>query len=643
MTSISRPSSSAALPRRFGLTALAAVVRGHAEDAAWVRPAFLGVTLLAAVLYVVNLTVSGFANTYYSAAALAASQSWSAWFFGSFDAANFITVDKPPLASMLMGLSVRIFGLSSWSILLPEALAGVAAVALLFVIVRRSHGPVAAVIASGVMALTPAAVLIFRYNNPDALLTLLLVGAAGAFLRSLEAGRLRWVIVASVLVGLAFNTKLLQAYLVLPAFAITYLIAAPGTALRRLGTLAIALVTVLVSSLWWVIPVELLPASAHPFIGGSTNNYALDLIFGYNGLARIFGNAIGGGGPGGFAGGPGGGPGFSGTPGLLRLFNSELGGQVAWLLPFSLVGLAAGLGLRWRAARTDARRAAVLMWGGWLLVTAATFSFMSGIIHSYYAVALAPAIGALVGIGVVELWAWRRRSILGGLVMGATILGSGALAWQLLERTPSFAPGLGLVILGVSAVVALIVALPHDEHQRQTQVAAVALGMAILLAGPATYAIDTMQTGYSSGDPAAGPTGGGFGGGAGGPGAASTDAALVSYLLANQDGATWIVATTSAQEAGSLELAAGQPVMAMGGFNGGDPAPTLQEFKQLVAEGKIRYVLVSGRGGFGGPGRGSSSVSAIDQWAASVGSAVDYGGNATLYDLSGVASSTGSA
>ncbi len=501
----------------------------------------MGVTLLAALLYVVNLTVSGFANTYYSAAALAASQSWSAWFFGSFDAANFITVDKPPLATMLMGLSVRVFGLSSWSILLPEALAGVAAVALLFVIVRRSHGPVAAVIASLVMALTPAAVLIFRYNNPDALLTLLLVGAAGAFLRSLEHGRVRWVVLSAILVGLAFNTKLLQAYLVLPAFAITYLIAAPGTIGRRLGTLAIALVAVLVSSLWWVIPIELLPASAHPFIGGSTNNSALDLIFGYNGLARIFGNTFGdgGAGPGGFAGpgfgGPGGGPGFSGTPGLLRLFNSELGGQVAWLLPFSLVGLAAGLGRRWRAPRTDARRAAVLMWGGWLLVTAATFSFMSGIIHSYYTVALAPAIGALVGIGIVELWSWRRRSILGGLVLGATILGSGILAWQLLERTPSFAPGLGLVILGVSAVVALIVALPHDEHQRWTQAAAVALGTAILLAGPATYAIDTMQTGYSSGDPAAGPTGGGFGGGAGGPGAASTDSALVE-LPARQPG-----------------------------------------------------------------------------------------------------------
>ena len=640
MTSITRPSTDATLPRTPGVPGLAGLVRGRAEDAAWVQPAFLGVTVLAAILYVVNLTVSGFANTYYSAAALAASQSWSAWFFGSFDAANFITVDKPPLATMLMGLSVRIFGLSSWSVLLPEALAGVLSVALLFVIVRRSYGPAAAVVASLVMALTPAAVLIFRYNNPDALLTLLLVGAAGAFLRSLEKGRVRWVVLASLLVGLAFNTKLLQAYLVLPSFAITYLIAAPGAVWRRLGILGIALVTVLVSSSWWVLVTVLLPASAHPFIGGSTNNSALDLIFGYNGLARIFGNTFGGGGPGGggpgggFAGGPGGGAGFSGTPGLFRLFNSELGGQVAWLLPFSVVGLASGLALRWRAARTDPRRAATLMWGLWLVVTAATFSFMSGIIHSYYTVALAPAIGALVGIGVVELWSWRRRSIAGGLVLGATILGSGVVAWQLLERTPSFAPGLGLIVLGVSAVVALIVAIPHDEHQRHTQMAAVALGLAVLLAGPTTYAVDTMLTAHSGGDPAAGPSAGNFGRGGGGPGAASTDAALVQYLLANQDGATWIVATTSAQEAGSIELAAGAPVMAMGGFSGSDPAPTLDEFKALVAAGKIRYVLVSGRGGFGGPGGGSSSVSAIDTWAASVGTPVSYGGSATLYDLS---------
>src|SRR5207253_2332718 len=235
-------------------------------------------------------------------------------FFGSFDAANFITVDKPPLGTMLMGLSVRIFGLSSWSILLPEALAGVATVALLFVLVRHSFGPVAAVIAGAAMALTPAAVLIFRYNNPDALLTLLLVLGAGALLKALEAGRLRWVILAATFVGLAFNTKYLQAYLLLPAFATTFAIAAAAS-LRR-------------------------------------------------------------------------------TP--------------------------AGL-LRGRAPRTDVRRAGYLLWGLWLATHLIVFSFMSGIIHSYYAVAMAPAIAALVGAGAVELWALRGRARFGGVVLGGTI------------------------------------------------------------------------------------------------------------------------------------------------------------------------------------------------------------------------------
>src|SRR5207249_2376102 len=236
----------------------------------------IGVAMLAALLCLVNLTVSGFANTCCTAAAVAASQSWSAWFFGSFDAANFITVDKPPLATMLMGLSVRLFGLSSWSILLPEALAGVATVLVLFAVVRRSFGPVAAVIAGLVMALTPAAVLMFRYNNPDAILTLLLVLAAWAFLRGLDAGRLRWIVAAALLVGLAFNTKYLQAYLVLPAFAITYAVAAPGGIRRRLVGLVAAAAAVVISSGWWVLVVELLPASMRPYIGGSTTNSALD-------------------------------------------------------------------------------------------------------------------------------------------------------------------------------------------------------------------------------------------------------------------------------------------------------------------------------------------------------------------------------
>jgi 4-amino-4-deoxy-L-arabinose transferase-like glycosyltransferase len=674
MTTITRPtvgpatSPTGLLPRAGGV--VRGLVRGRLADAAWVRPAQLGVTGLAALLYLVNLTVSGFANTYYSAAALAASQSWSAWFFGSIDSANFITVDKPPLATMLMGLSVRLFGLDSWSILLPEALAGVATVAVLFVIVRRSFGPAAAVIAGLVMALTPAAVLIFRYNNPDALLTLLLVLTAGAFLRAVESGRTRWVVLAAVLVGLAFNTKYLQAYLVLPAFALTYLIAAPVGLRRRLAGLLFAAVAVLVSSGWWVLAVELIPASARPYIGGSDTNSALELLFGYDGLARIFGFL--GGGPGGAAvgaaGGGGGGGGFSGAAGLLRLFNAQLGGQIAWLLPFSLVGLGTGLWARRRAPRIDRARAAYLMWGLWLLVNAIVFSFMSGIIHSYYVVAMAPAVAALVGAGAVELWGLRSRTRLGGLALGATILGSAALAWWLLDRTPDFAPGLGVVILIVGALVAVVVAVPAAPHRHRTQLAAAGLGLAVLLAGPAAYALDTMATAYGGGDPSAGPatadgSRGSFAGGpptggqgdgqvrgtppggtapvgGGTPGAGvgdgggsdGSDPALVAYLLANRGDATWIVATWSANGAGSIELASGQPVMAMGGFSGSDPAPTLDQLKTYVASGQLRYVLLGSGGGMGG---GSSST--ISAWVTSVGTVVDYGGSAgTLYDLSGL-------
>ena len=416
-----------------------------------------------------------------------------------------------------------------------------------------------------------------------------------------------------------------------------------------------------------------------PYIGGSATNSALQLLLGYDGLGRIFGSvgAPNGGGPG----GGGGGGGFGGAPGLLRLFNDQFGGQIAWLIPVALMGLVAGLWLRRRSPRTDRARAGYLMWGLWLGVHAVVFSFMSGIIHSYYAVALAPAIGALVGAGAVDLWAWRTRSPLGGLAFAATILVGAASAWQLLERTPDFAPGLGLLVLFVGALVAVIVAFPTSSGRRTAQVAAAGLGIAMLLVGPAAYAFDTIGTAYAGGDPAAGPASdrrpGGFGGGptgiAGGRGfvaggataggstgaapagdgaGGSADSALVSYLLANRNGATWIVATTSANSAGSIELAAGAPVMAMGGFSGGDPAPTLAQLQAYVASGQLRYVLIGGGAG-GGPGggppgfggggpNGGSTSSGIEAWVTSVGTVVDYGGSAgTLYDLSGAMTAGG--
>ena len=446
-------------------------------------------------------------------AAQAASQSWSAWFFGSLDASSFITIDKPPLATMVMGLSVRLFGLSSWSILLPEALAGVAAVVVLFLAVRRSFGTVAAAIAGAVMALTPVAVLIFRYDNPDALLTLLLVSAAWALLRALDAGRMRWLALAGTLVGLAFMTKFLQAWLVLPGFALVWLVAAPVGWRRRLAGLAVSAGAVAVASLAWPAAVDLIPAASRPYIGGSTGNSVFDLLLGYDGLGRIFGGTGNGGG--------GGGGMFGGTAGILRLFNEQFGGQVSWLIPYALVAGVSGLALRVRTGRTDRRLAGYLLWGSWLAVHAIVFSFMSGVIHPYYGVILAPAIGALVGGGTVDLWHLRSRSRIGGLVLAGALVASGAWAWALLERTPEFAPGLGIAVLAVTAAAAVVVALPAGTlagGPRRLAGAAVAAALVALLAGPAAYAVQTIATAHSGGDPAAGPSAGGMSRASGGPG-----------------------------------------------------------------------------------------------------------------------------
>jgi 4-amino-4-deoxy-L-arabinose transferase-like glycosyltransferase len=638
---------------------IAAATRGHL--------ALLGVVGLAALLYGWNLTVSGYANVYYSAAAQAASQSWSAWFFGSLDAANFITVDKPPAALWLMGLSVRILGVNSFAILLPEALAGVGTVAVLFLTVRRTFGVAAATIAGLVMALTPAAVLMFRYNNPDAVLTLLLVTAAWAVMRGLDSGRLRWPLIAATLVGFAFLTKYLQAYLVLPAFALVWLVAAPGSLRRRLVGLVAAAIMVVISSGWWVAIVELIPAANRPFIGGSETNSVLDLILGYDGLGRIFGMA----GPGGGGGGPGGGGpggGFGGEPGLWRLFNDQFGGQIGWLLPVAFLALAAGLVARARAPRTDSMRAGYLMWGGWLAVHVLVFSLMSGIIHSYYVVAMAPSIAALVGAGAVELWRRLPHDPLAGVLLAVGLAAAGVTSWLLLERTPDFFGWLHPVVLaagfaaaGIVAVLALIPGRRLDSRARfAISAAAVALAVVASLAGPAAYAAETIGTAYGGGDPAAGPTvasrfgggpfAGGPSGGAGigqadgngaftggaagfaGPGGSTADPDLVAYLVANRGDATWIAAAGSSDQAGVLQLASGEPVMAMGGFMGSDPAPSLLQLKGLVASGQLRYVIVDGRGG--GFSRGGSVSGERDAWVTQSCAPVDVSGT-TVYDCAG--------
>jgi 4-amino-4-deoxy-L-arabinose transferase-like glycosyltransferase len=672
MTAISEPTMTpTARPLTDVRSRLLGIVRGRSDEALWVRPALLGVLALAAVLYVWNLTVSGYANTYYSAAALAGSQTWSAWFFGSFDANNFITVDKPPLSTMVMGLSVRIFGLSAWSILLPEALVGVGTVGVLFLTVKRSFGPAAAVIAGAVMALTPAAVMIFRFNNPDALLTFLLVVSAWALLHAVDRGSLRWMAFAASLVGLAFLTKYLQAYLVLPGYALVFGFSANTTLRRRLIGLVVAMVTVFVTSGWWVAIVEMLPTGSKPFIGGSTSGSPLDLIFGYDGLGRIFGGSGPGGG--GFGGG-----GFSGEVGPLRLFNDQMFGEIAWFIPLALVCLVVGLWRRRWAARTDLAMAGYLLWGGWFVVTAIVFSYMSGVIHSYYAVALAPAVAALVGAGLVDLWGVRLRIWLGGVAVGLACLATAWFGWQLLDRTPGFAAGIGpagvaVALVAVLALVAVSVPrLSENGVARRIAFGAAALGLGAALLAPAAYAVETMQTAYGGGDPHPGPgaassqfdgglgglgglgilpgggfPGGGFpggglsgGGGRGGfGGGLATGAendAMLNYLVANRGTAAWIVAADSSQQAGTIELATGLPVMAMGGFTGSDPTPTLDQLKSYVASGELRFVLVDGLGG--GGGFGGSDTTDRTSWVTSTCKIVNYSGaSSNLYDCAGAA------
>ena len=477
----------------------------------WVVPALLALLAVTAGAYLWDLSASGYANSFYAAAVQAGTKSWKAFFFGSLDSSNFITVDKSPGSLWVMELSGRLFGFNSWSMLVPQALEGVAAVGLVFAAVRRWFGPAAGLLAGAVLACTPVAALMFRFNNPDALMVLLLVAAAYTLVRALEKAGTRWIVATGALIGFAFLAKMLQAFTVLPAFAGAYLLAAPTGWWRRLRQLALMGVAIVVSAGWWVAIVALWPVSSRPMIDGSPDNSILNLIVGYNGLSRLSGGTGGSG------------SGFSGATGVFRLFNDLMGGQASWLLPAALLALVAGLVWRGRAPRTDRTRAALVLWGGWLLVTGAVFSFSEGVIHTYYTVALAPAIAALVGMGAGMLWQNRHRIV--ARVIGAVAIAASAIwAYSLLERTPTYLPWLRPLVLvtGVMAAVALVAAPAVPRLTARVTAVAVGLALAAAMSGPLAYTATTIGTAHTGSIPSAGPAtgaaglGGGFAGG--GPG-----------------------------------------------------------------------------------------------------------------------------
>ncbi|MFI6996558.1 ArnT family glycosyltransferase [Nocardia sp. NPDC050175] len=660
---------------------------GSPAQPRWARPGLWLLLAATAVLYLWGLSRSGWANDFYAAAVQAGTQSWKALLFGSLDAGNAITVDKPPASLWVMGLSGRLFGFSSFSMLLPQALMGVASVGLLYGAVRRWNGPAAGLLAGVVLALTPVAALMFRFNNPDALLVLLLVAAAYCTVRATENGSGRWLAPAGVAVGFGFLTKMLQAFLVLPAFGLVFLVAAPISLWHRIGKLLGSVVALVVSGGWFVVLVSLWPSDSRPFIGGSTNNSLLDLALGYNGLGRVLGGSGNGGG------GGGGGTAFGGSTGITRLFGASMGTEISWLLPAALIGLAAGLWFTRRSPRVGRGRAALLLWGGWLFVTGIVFSFMQGTIHPYYTVALAPAIAALVGITVVEMWR-GKQSMLTRLVLGVMSVTTGVWNFVLLDRTPDWYPALRWIVLIGSIVVAAIVVFGAHRLGRFTAVVAIA-GMLFGLAGQTAYAIQTAATPHTGSIPTSGPvTDGGFGGGpgaggtgagspatggtgaaepgAGGPGAGgpggggpgaggsgempgktsdteTTDRAgnhddggpgssvsnnntALQELLKNTNG-RWAAATIGAHTAGSLELATGTSIMAIGGFTGSDNSPTLAQFQQYVANGDIKYFIADDAQGHGPDHESEGSSSEITAWVKANFTATTVGGS-TIYNLS---------
>jgi len=602
-----------------------AVDRGSASPisrSGWITGA---IGTLTAVLYTWSLSSVGDANSYYTAAVKSATVSWKAFFFGSIDPGNFITVDKPPAALWVQALSGRIFGFSSWSMLLPEAAAGVASVLILHHLVRRWAGDTAAHLSALAFALTPVAVVMFRYNNPDALLTLLCLAGAWALWKAVETGRTRHLVVSAVLIGLAFDTKMLQAFLVLPAFIGVYLLCGPPRLRRRIAQLAAAAVTLVVAGGWWIAAVALIPASSRPYVGSTQDNSIISLLTGYNGLSRLFGSS-GPGGPGGGAGAaPGGGSiGFGGTAGPLRLFNSALGGQVAWLIPMAGVGLVAGLWLTRRAPRTDRARAGWLLWGGWALTAAAVFSLSRGVFHPYYTVQLAPAVAALAGAGGLALWRLGRTHRAMIWVLPAAVVVTAGWAVILLDRTRGYDRWLPPLVVAGAAVGAAGLWAGAHLRQRSLVMAAAAVATVTLLAGPTAYAVTSIRHAETGSLVSAGPSTGDTGNGPGGGITSSADTGLIAYLESHRGSARYLVAGTGSQTTAPIIIASGQPVITIGGFNGADPAPTLTQFEHLVATGQVHYVLVSGAGGgpgVGGPG-GSGTASAIDSWVATHGTVV---------------------
>jgi 4-amino-4-deoxy-L-arabinose transferase-like glycosyltransferase len=701
------------------------VWRSPADQPSWARPALLGVVAVAALLYAWNIADAGFAP-FYSVAVKSMSESWKAFFFGAFDPKATITIDKLAGSFLPQALSARIFGFHAWSLALPQVIEGVIAVLAMYRVVRRWAGVMPGLIAAGLFALTPIAASMFGHSMEDGALTMCLVLAADSYQRAVMEARLRSLIWAGVWVGLGFQAKMLQAWMVLPALAIGYLVCAPGGLGRRLWQTSVAGVVMLAVSLSWVALYTFTPASDRPYVDGSTDNSAIAMVFGYNGLERFgitikgavtsgpgvtTGGGVGGsrtgttsapgGAPSGApGGGPGGGPGGAPTSGTAhrggkppsggtrpggtaregggsfgsgwtKLLGSQYGPEIGWLYPLAILAAVFGLAWTWRGRRTDPLRAGFVVWGIWLLTYGLIFSKMSSIPHTAYVASLAPALAALAGTGIVMFWRTFRASGRRGWVLPAVVAVQVAWTLFLWRDYSGFLPWSRDLIAagGIAAVLVMVGARLSGRVRARFATIALVGGIAAVVAAPGTWAASVLDTKYagSSFNASAGPAGGmsggagsatltrhtsdapgrrtggsgfpGQGGGNASPGGGggignsastmltSAERELYDYVSAHRDGASYLMAVDSWEDASPYILATGQEVLPMGGFSGTVPEPTLARVKELVSTGELRFFLLSGSGS------GSSTISAWVEKTCSTVPAKDYGGSTsdTLY------------
>ncbi len=691
----------------------------------WARPALLGIAAVAALLYAWNIADAGL-SPFYSVAVKSMSESWKAFFYGAFDPKATITIDKLAGSFLPQALSARIFGFHPWSLALPQVVEGVVTVLVMYRVVRRWAGVVPGLLAAGIMAITPIAASMFGHSMEDGALIMCLVLAADAYQRAVLEARLRSLVWAGIWVGVGFQAKMLEAWMILPALVIGYLATAPPRLGRRLWHLCVAGTVMLAVSLSWIALYTVTPASDRPYVDGSTNNSAVAMVFGYNGIER-FGVSVpgavasmfgGGGGRGRdivFGGGhatvggnqassarpgqpatppaglpaggqvqPGGqgGPAPGGLPGGLartprmalggfaavlgggwtKLFGSRFGPEVGWLVPLALLALVLGLGWRRRAPRTDPVRGGLVMWGVWLLTFGVIYSEMSVIPHTAYVAALAPPIAALSAAGIVTFWRLYRSGDRRGWVLPLAVAAELAWAAYLWRSYRGFLPwALWVAIVAGGAAIAVMVMARLSKRTRGRLVmAGLVAGVAAMLAAPAAWASSVLDARYagSSLDAGAGPAGG-MGGGLGsgvaggrslaalaalaerygitlpdsgrfrapsgtaGPGGLlGTSTALTAaqqrvydYVSAHRGGAGYLMAVQSWSSAAPYILTTGQEVLAMGGFSGSVPEPTLTHVRQLVSSGQLRFFMLGGSGfGLGMARGGGSDAQAIASW-----------------------------